>query len=313
MALDQARARAEENMQYSSEQIVYREQSRTRQPPTSTIRNPLAVRPSVIKNSQVSTKEATPLRPRSLRSKSGFITNQNDGDSKISRNRISVAPNKFEDMSFSQAFTSPRPTIPEQLPPSTYNPLFINSQGPTLLSSHNLSGNRNTNSVSDLGGKTASPLKKPGQRSSVAPRNPLQTSFKSHREENRGSIAPDYQNSITQNSFIDPFTTTSQPLTNYQPAPTSYRGGGVTYGQNLGSSIEPVAQTNGQNSRINYEPPSNILKRFSYKGFGAESQGHQRYQTQGESSSEAYNNPFQRQAHRVTSNSNIYSLINKNY
>lgn len=107
-ALDEARSRAEQNKRLASEDIVFRERSRSRTDPSSVIRNPLAVRPSFVRNSQFSTNQETPMRQSNSLVKIDFITNQNDGESKISRNRISMIPNKPE------PFTSSEPLITSQ-------------------------------------------------------------------------------------------------------------------------------------------------------------------------------------------------------
>jgi hypothetical protein len=107
-ALDEARSRAEQNKRLASEDIVFRERSRSRTDPSSVIRNPLAVRPSFVRNSQISTNQETPMRQSNSLVKIDFITNQNDGESKISRNRISMTPNKPE------PFTSSEPLITSQ-------------------------------------------------------------------------------------------------------------------------------------------------------------------------------------------------------
>lgn len=61
-ALDETRSRAEQNQQVSPEEFLLREQSKSFKEATSTIRNPLSVRPSFVKNPQVSSKEETPFR-----------------------------------------------------------------------------------------------------------------------------------------------------------------------------------------------------------------------------------------------------------
>lgn len=127
-ALDEARSRAAQNQQISPEEFLLRDQPRSFKEATSTIRNPLAVRPSFARNPPMAMTDETPIRGSNNSLRIGFITNQNEVEGKISRNRITIAPNKDAEMSFSQAFMYPQPSnmIQNQ---SNYNP--FNSQAPS--------------------------------------------------------------------------------------------------------------------------------------------------------------------------------------
>lgn len=64
IALDQARGRADQHQQVSPEEILFREQSKHQREPISTIKNQSTTRPSLVRNSETSTTEETPIRQR---------------------------------------------------------------------------------------------------------------------------------------------------------------------------------------------------------------------------------------------------------
>lgn len=196
---------------------------------------------------------------------------------------------------------------------TSYNP--FNSQVPyqPIQSSLNLQGSKFISSVGNLAENSSSPLKRSDQRASVAPRNPLQSSFKSSRDENRGSQLPVFGSQVSENQAMKPFSV--EFISNGQSFvdQNSVRGQERPILINPQPYIEREGPVFVQGNYSQNSSPSNILRRFSYRGQTDQLNFLSRNPGQAAPGSIQQFNSFQRDGHRVTSNSNIYSLINKNY